>query len=130
MLAGDQLGQIAGLLVGVAVAAYLIDAEIGMGAVAQAHRGRAAADFLHGDDMLEIAQAGAAVGLGHGDAEQAQIAELAPQITGEFIVGVNRRGARRDLVGGEAAHGIADHVGGLAEAEIEGGKLVADHGRL
>ena len=79
-------------------------------------------------DGIEAERPGAAIGLGHGDAEHAQIAELAPQIAWEFIVRVDRRGARRDFVGGEAAHGIADHVGGLTEAVVEGRKLIADHG--
>ncbi len=56
MLAGDQLGQEAALLLVVAVAPELVDAEVGMGAVAQAHGGGAAAQLLDGDDVLEIAQ--------------------------------------------------------------------------
>ena len=91
MLAADQLGQIAALLRLVAVAADLVDAEVGVRAVGQADRGRGARDLLHRDDVFQIAHAGAAVFLLHGDAEHAEVAELAPQVHRERIVAVDRR---------------------------------------
>ena len=124
MLAGDQLRQIAPLLRLGAVAADLVDAEIGMRAVGQPDRGRGAADLLHRHDMLEIAHAGAAVFLLDGDAEHAERAELAPEVGGEVVVAVDGGGARRDLVGGEGLDLVAQHVGGLAEVEVQAGQAV------
>ena len=100
-----------------------------MRAVTQADRGRAAADLLHRDDMLEVAEAGAAVFLLDGDAEQAEFTEPGPEITRELVGPVDLVGARRDLVGGEAGDRIADHVCGLAEPEIEHRRLVRNHRR-
>ena len=34
---------------------------------------------------------------------------------------------RRDAVRGEAAHAVAQHVGGLAETVIEHGSVVGEH---
>ena len=99
-----------------------------MGAVGQPDGGRAAADLLHGDAVLEVAEARAAVLLLHRDAEQAQLAELRPQCARELVGLVDLGGDRRDLVGGEAAHAGAQLVGRLAEIEVERGKIVGDHG--
>ena len=95
-----------------------------MRAVRQADRGGGAGDLLHRDDVLEIAHAGAAVFLLDRDAEHAEIAQLAPQIHRECVVAIDRRGAWRDLVGGEVLHRVAQHVGGFAEVEIQAGKAV------
>ena len=100
-----------------------------MRAVGQADRGRGARDLLHRDAMREIAQPGAAVLLLDGDAEQAELAHLRPQIAREGVGAVDLVGARRDLVGREAAHAVAQHVGGLAEAEIEAAQVVPQHER-
>ena len=78
--------------------------------------------------MLQIAHAGAAVFLLDGDPEHAQVAELAPQIHRERVVAVDRRGARGDLGRGEGLDLAAQHVGGLAEAEIQAGQTVGDRG--
>ena len=110
MLAGDELRQVLALLRLVAVAADLIHAQVGVGAVGQADRRRGAADLLHRDDVGEIAHAGAAVFLFDGDAEQAEVAELAPQVHGKLVAAVDLRRARRDLGGGELLHGVAQHV--------------------
>ena len=72
VLARDQLGQVLALLRVGAVAADLVDAQVGVRAVGQPDRGRAAADLLHGDAVLEIAQPRAAVLLLHRDAVQAR----------------------------------------------------------
>ena len=96
MLAGDQLGQILALLLGVAVAVDLVDAEIRVRAVGQADRRRAARDLLHRDAMREIAQPCPAVFLGDRDAEHAEFAELRPQIARETCwCGRSRRRAAR-----------------------------------
>jgi hypothetical protein len=85
VLAGDQPRQVAALLLLRAVAADLVDAEVGVRAVGQADRGRGAADLLHGHHVLEVAHAGAAVLLLHGDAEDAEVAELAPEVGGNSL---------------------------------------------
>ena len=79
--------------------------------------------------MLEIAEPGAAPLLLDRDAVHAELAELRPEVAREGVAAVDLVGARRDLVGGEAAHAVAQHVGGLAQAEIEAAKVVDAHGR-
>ena len=98
MLAGNQLRQVFAALGVGAVPPDLVDAEIGMRAVGQADRGRAARDFLHRHAMGEIAEPGAAVFLLDGDAVQAERAHLRPQIAREGVGLVDLVGARRDLV--------------------------------
>jgi hypothetical protein len=61
VFAGDQLGQVFLALRFAAVAANLVDAQIRVGAVGQADRGRGAGDFLQRDDVRQIAHVGAAV---------------------------------------------------------------------
>ena len=56
------------------------------------------------------------------------VAELRPEVAREIVVAVDLGGARRDLVGGEAAHGVAQHVDGLAEVEVEARKPVRKRG--
>jgi hypothetical protein len=51
------------------------------------------------------------------------------QIPAEGIAAVDLVGARRDLVAGKAAHALAQHVGGLAEAEVEAADVVHAHVR-
>jgi hypothetical protein len=119
VLATDQHRQVLLLLLLIAVAPDLVDAEVRMGTVGEPDRGRCTADLLHGHHVLEVAHAGAAVLVLDGDAEQAHVAELAPQVGRELVVDVDRRGTRRDLVAGESVHRIAKHVGGLAEVEVQ-----------
>ena len=99
-----------------------------MRAVGQADRGRGARHFLHREDMLEIAEAGAAIFLLDRDAVQAERADLRPEVARELVGAVDLGGARRDLVGGEVGDRLADGVGGLAEVEIEHFLRVGDHG--
>ena len=98
-----------------------------MRAVGQADRGGGARDFLHRDAVLEIAEPGAAPFLLDRDAVHAELAQLRPQVAREGVAAVDLVGARRDLVGGEAAHAVAQHVGGLAEAEIKAPDIVHAH---
>ena len=130
MLTGDELGQVLPLLRLAAVAAELVDAKIGMGAVRQADGARGARHFLHGHAMLEIAEAGAAILFLDRDAVQAEGAELRPQIARELVAAVDRVGARRDLGLREVAHRVADGVGVLAEIEVEIAGGVGEHGAL
>jgi hypothetical protein len=127
VLAGDQLGQIAPLLLGAAVAADLVDAEVGMGAVGEPDRGGGARDFLHRHAVLEVAEPGAAPLLLDGNAVNAELAKLRPEVAWEGIAAVDLVGPRRDLVGGEVAHAVAQHVGGLAQPEIEAADIVHTH---
>ena len=86
---GDQAGQVAGFLGGSAMAADLVDTQVGMGAVGECHRSRGPADLFHGDNMGQIAHAAAAVGLVHGDAEQSHVAEPGPQVGRKLVGTVN-----------------------------------------
>ena len=130
MFAGDELGQVAALLFPGAVAPDLVDAEIGVGPVGQADGGRGPADLLHGHDMGGVAQSRPAVFLLDGDPEQPEGAELRPEVAREGIVAVDRVGTRGDLVGGEGLDRGAQHVDGVAEAEIERGQGVGSHGEF
>src|SRR5471030_88658 len=120
ILAGQQAGQVFLLLRCVAVAVDLVHAQVGVGAVGQADRRPCAADFLHRDDVREIAHAGAAVFFADGDAEQADGAELAPQVGGELVCAVDLGGAWRNLARGKIAHRVAQHVDVYAEVEWQG----------
>ncbi len=91
-----------------------------MGAVAQADRGRGAGDFLHRDDVFEVAEAEAAELFLDSDAVQAQFAHLGPQVAGELVLLVDFGGAGGQPFGGPAGGGVADGVSGLAEAEFHG----------
>ena len=90
-----------------------------MGAVGQADRAGRARNLLHGDAMLEIAEAGAAPLLLDRDAVNAERAELGPQIARKPVAAVDLVGERRDLVGRKPAHTLAQHVGRLAKAEVQ-----------
>ena len=59
----------------------------------------------------------AAVFARDGDAEQAHLAQLRPQVLREGVVVVDLRGARRDLGFGEPAHGVAQCIDFFAERE-------------
>ena len=85
--------------------------------------------------MLEIAEAEPAIRLVDRNAVQADRAHLRPELLREPVLGVDSRGERRDAVVGEAARGVADHLGILAEREIEIGggdhrAALAERGRF
>ena len=127
MLARDQPGQVAGALGGRAVEPQLVDAEVGVRAVAEADRGGGPAHLLHGDAMLQVAEAAAALLLLHRDTEQAEVAEPGPEVARELVARVDLLRARRDLRLREALDRRADHVGGLAQPEVEAGHPVGGH---
>ena len=118
MLAADELRQVAVALRVGAVQAQLVDAEVGMRAVGEPDGARGARDLLHGHGVGEVAEAGAAPALRHGDAEQAELTERRPEIARELVAAVDLGGARGDLLRREAPHLLADLVDALAEAEI------------
>ncbi len=126
MLAAEQFGQIAPLLRVRPIAADLIDAEIGMGAVREANRGRGPADLLHGEAMGEIAKARAAIILLDGDPVQAERAHVGPKILRETVGPVDLRRAGREIFGGEGANHVAQHVEIRPKREIETGILHHD----
>ena len=93
-----------------------------MRAVGQAERSRGAADFLDRDDVFEIAEAEPTIRFVDGQAMQAELAHLAPQLVArEMVFAVDLLGQRGDLLVGETRHGFADHLCALAELEIEMG---------
>jgi len=121
VFAADQLRQVLEFLFMAAVAVDLVHAEVGVGAVGQRHRCRTTADLFHSHHMGQVAQAGTAVFFGHGNAQQAHVTELAPQVGGEQVVDVDLCRARRNLLGHEGLHLVAQHVDGFAEGEVQGG---------
>src|SRR5580704_13433749 len=98
MRARNQLGQIFPLLRVAAVAAELVDAEVGMRAVGKPDRRRSARDLLERDTMLEIAEPAAAVFLLDRNAVQPELAEFRPEVARELIAPVDLGRPRRDLV--------------------------------
>ncbi|MNT27330.1 hypothetical protein D3C72_1629570 [compost metagenome] len=96
-----------------------------MGAVGEADGGRGARDLFHGDDVRQIAHAGAAVFLADGDAEQAHVAHLAPQIHGELVGAVDFGRARRDFGGGKLLDRFAQ--GGDVVAVVKGQAWEMEH---
>src|SRR5437868_742322 len=119
MLTADQLGQELLFLLGVRPAADLVDAEVGVCAVAEAHRARRSRYFLLRHDMLEIAKPEAAILFLDGDPVEAEFAHLRPKLAREFVLLVDLGGQRRDLLAREALGRLADRVGHFAELEIE-----------
>ena len=117
VLAADELRQVAALLRLAAVAADLVDAQVRVRAVRQAHGGRRARDLLHRHAVREVTHRRAAVRLLDGDAEDAQVAHLPPQVRRELVAAVDVGGARRDLVRGELRDRRAQHVDRLAVVE-------------
>jgi hypothetical protein len=119
-----SLGRYFCPLLGGAVALDLVHAQVAVRAIAQAHAGRRAADFFHGNHVRQVAHVGAAVFLAHGDAQHAQGAHLLPQVHRELVVAVDLGRAGRDLGLGKLAHRIAQRVDVFTELEIESGQVV------
>src|SRR3712207_3672120 len=101
MLAADQLGQEALLLLVVGPPPDLVDAQVGVRAVAEADRGGSAGDLLLGDDMLEIAEPKPAPFLLDRDAVQAELAHLRPELFRELVLLVDLGSDRLNFVRGE-----------------------------
>src|SRR5215204_968029 len=98
MLARDQLRQIFALLRVVAVAADLVDAEVGMRAIGQADCCRRPRHFLDRDAMLEIAEPAAAIFFLDGNPMQAERANFWPEIARKLVALVDIGRTRRDLL--------------------------------
>src|SRR5208283_310984 len=86
-------------------------------------------NLLHGDGVREIAEAGAAVLGVDGEAEEPELAELAPQVARKKVAAVDLVGTRRNALLREAPRLVAHGVDRLAEAEIELAVRSAWHGR-
>ena len=69
--------------------------------------------------MREVAHAAAAVGLVHGDTQQAHVSEGAPEFMGECVVAIDVGGTRRDFPLAHVVDSIAELVDIFAQAEIE-----------
>ena len=117
MLARDQLGEILGLLLGRAVQRDLVDAEVGMRAVAERDRGAGPRNLLDSHGMRQIAHSGATVFLGDGDAQQAKLAHLLPQRVGESVLAVDLGGHRRHPLLRPAMHHLAQRFDFLGAVE-------------
>ena len=89
--------------------------------VGQADRGRPARDLLHGDDVRQVAEVGAAVVFRHGQAVHAEFAQLLPEVHRELVAAVDLRGARRDFLGDELLQGLAQQRDVFAEVELHAG---------
>jgi hypothetical protein len=119
VLAGHQLRQVFLFLRGSTPAAQLVDTEIRVRAVREADRRGSAADLFHCDDMREITQAGAPEIFLYGDPEEAEVAELRPQLAREAILPIDVGGKRRDAFRGKLRHGGAQGVDVFSESEVE-----------
>ena len=78
-----------------------------------------ARELLHHEHVGEVVRAGAAVGLGHADAHQPELAELVEELAREVVLVVPAGRVRGDLLVGEALGEVADLpllVGQLVQA--------------
>ena len=119
MLSVDQLGQVAPFLVIGAVPEYLVDAEIGVGAVAEADAWGASGNLFHGDGVGQVAKSGAAVFFRDSDTQESKVAQSGPQVSWERVGLVDLRGPWCDLLGRELPHGVPDEVNCLTQGVIQ-----------
>src|SRR3954453_22811713 len=127
MAARNQVRLVFSLLRLIAVAADLVDAEVRVRAVGQADACRGAADLLHRDRVLEVAEARPAELLLDREAQEPEHAELRPELAREGVGAVDLLGERRDLSLCERRDRVADHLRRLAEVVAERGHPVRDH---
>src|SRR5262245_53378339 len=92
-----------------------------MGAVAQADGGRSARNLLHGDDMVEITETGAAEFFLDGDAMQAEGAHPRPELARKRVAFVDLRGQRSNMIGRKPRRRFTDRIRGVAERKIKHG---------
>jgi hypothetical protein len=116
VLAGDQARQVALLLLGRAPAAKLVDAQIRVRAVREAHACRGATDLLHRDDVRQVTEPRAAEFGFHRDAEQPHLAQFRPQVARKGVVAIDRSRPRCDFALGKVAHRFAEQIDLFAEA--------------
>ena len=119
VFAADEFGQVFLLLLFGSVPVNLVYAQVGVSAIRQANRGRCAADFFHGNHVREVTHARTAVGFVYGNAQQAHVAELFPQIHGEFVAAVDFFSAWGNFGGCKSVDLLAQHIESFAKAEVE-----------
>ena len=56
-----------------------------------------------------------------------ELAQIGPEITRKDVAAVDLVGARRDAISGKPPHAIAQHVGGLAQAEVKTANIIHAH---
>ena len=98
-----------------------------MRAIGKTDRGRGARDLLHGHDVREVAEIGAAPAFRHGEAVQALGAQLRPQLARELVGAVNLLGQGRNFGARKAAHLGPDLVESVTEAKIEVAGIYVSH---
>src|SRR5205085_10561533 len=109
------------------IAADLLAARVRGRAISQPDGGGGARDFFHRDAVLEIAQSRPAPFLLDRDAVHAELAQIGPKIARKDVAAVDLVGAWRDAISGKPAHAIAQHVGGLAQAEVKTANVIHAH---
>ena len=104
MLTAAESRKIVGLLLIGAVADNLIDTEIGVGGIRKSNRCRGTTDNLHRDNVRQIAHIGAAEFFWCGNAENADVTHLQPEISGEFVGFIDVCCARANFRLGKLGH--------------------------
>ena len=89
-----------------------------MRAIGKPDRGRGAADFLAGQQMLGITKPQPAILLRHRNAMQAQRAQSGPEVAGKIGFGIYPRRQGRDFIPREAAGAPAYRNGVLTQQQI------------
>jgi hypothetical protein len=109
-IAAAQAGNIFLSLFLCSIMEQVLHAQVGVRAVGQSDRTRCARDFLHRDEVGQVAQLGTAVFARHRHAEQAHLAELLPQVGREQVFPVDQVRARSDFLLRELAHRFTQEV--------------------
>ncbi len=127
MLAANEAGKIFPFLAARAVAANLVHAQVGMGAVGKANRTGSAGDLLHGNAMFHVAEPRSAIFLLHGDAEHAESAQFRPEMARKRIAAVDfiRKGS--DFISCKTLHCLANGLRRLTETEIKAAIISSAH---
>ncbi|MND90607.1 hypothetical protein D3C80_826940 [compost metagenome] len=127
MFTGDEFRQISVLLLLRSPAVDLVDAEVGMGAIGKADGSRSPAYFLHRHAMGEITHVGTAELFRNGDAVQAELTHLRPELARKTVVPVDLCRQRSDFIICECTCAVAQCCDFRAEIGIENGGEVQTH---
>ena len=110
MLAAQQTGKPSGMLFRCAVDPQVVHAEVRVRRVGHADRRRRAGQLLDDDQVLEEAEAGAAVAFGHGRPEDPEVAHARPQPPGNASSRSISWACGGDLAVGEGADRVPELV--------------------
>ena len=121
MRAGNEPGEVALALRVVAVSPDLVHAQVRVGAVGEPDRGRGPADFLHRDDVREVAHRGTAEGLLDSDPVQPERPQLFPQIARKLVRLVDRACPGGDSFLREPVDDVPQRLDFLPEREAHPG---------